>query len=211
MDFSKVFGATFREVDKGERDGRPTHIVRASRTYPTTQTDLWEAITEKRRIERWFSDVSGDLKLGGRFSLEGNAGGDIAVCKPPDEFALTWEFGGNASWVKITIENVEDGALLTLEHELPTDKKSEAHWDQYGPGATGVGWEMAMLGLDRHLLSDGQSTLEVDQAWAEGDQGKAMLRTWAEAWGKAHSEAGAPTQTAMNTAERTANFYTGEC
>lgn len=210
MDFSKALGATFRGVDKGEREGRPTHIVRASRTYPTTQADLWEAVTEKKRIRRWFLDVSGDFKLGGRFSIEGNADGDITVCKPPNVLALTWEFGGNTSWVKITIENVEDGALLTLEHELPTDKKSEAHWDQYGPGATGVGWEMAMLGLDGHLKASGQSILAAGQAWVEGDQGKATLRTWAEAWGKAHSRAGTPLQTAMEIAERTANFYAGE-
>lgn len=210
MDFGKAFGATFREVDSGERDGQPTHIVRASRTYPTTQGDLWNAMTQKERIGRWFADVSGDFRLGGRFTIEGNADGEITACKPPNALALTWEFGESTSWVTITIEKIEDGALLTLEHELPTDKKSEAHWDQYGPGATGVGWEMAMLGLDGHLLADGQSVLEAGQAWAEGDRGKATLRTWAEAWGKAHSQAGTPTETAIGMAERTVSFYTGE-
>lgn len=210
MDFSKAFGATFREVVSGERDGSPTHIVRASRTYPTTPDDLWSAMTEKERVQRWFAPVSGDLKPGGRFSINGNADGDITVCEPPTAFALTWEFGGTMSWVRVTIEKIEDGALLTLEHELPTDKKSEAHWDQYGPGATGVGWDWAMLGLDGHLSSDGQSQLDAGAAWAEGPQGKATLRTWAEAWGEAHIKAGVPTQIAWDMAERNAAFYTGE-
>lgn len=210
MDFSKAFGATFREVHSGEREGSSTHIVRASRTYPTTQADLWNAVTQKERARRWFAEVSGDLKLGGRFSIEGNADGDIIVCKPPHELALTWEFGGSKSWVRIAFETVEDGTLMTLEHELPTDKKSEGHWDQYGPGATGVGWEWAMLGLDGHLSGDGRSSIAAGAAWAEGVNGKATLRGWAEAWGSADTEAGTPAQIAIDMAKRTAKFYTGE-
>lgn len=210
MDFERAFGADIREVSKGEREGRPTHVVRASRTYPTSPEDLWTAITEKRRIESWFGQVSSDFKHGGRFSIEGNAEGDIISCDPPHTLALSWEFGGNTSWVTATIKNVKDGALLTLEHELPTDEVSEAHWDKYGPGATGVGWEMAMLGLDGHVRTNGESVIEAGKAWAEGIEGKRMLRFWSEAWGKAHSEDGTPTQIAEETAARTANFYTGQ-
>lgn len=210
MDFSETFGATFREVGKGERDGRPTHIVRASRTYATSQDDLWSALTERERVCRWFAEVSGDLKPGGRFSIKGNADGDITACEPPRVLALTWEFGDNVSWVRVTAEVSEEGALLTLEHEIPTDEKSEAHWAKYGPGATGVGWEMALFGLDAHFSSDGQPLLDAGAAWAESAQGKATLRSWADAWGKAHIRAGAPVQTAKDMAERTAGFYTGE-
>ncbi|WP_299738828.1 SRPBCC family protein [uncultured Roseobacter sp.] len=184
MDFEKAFGADIREVGKGEREGRLTHVVRAARTYPTSQADLWTAITEKQRIERWFGDVSGDFKPGGRFSIEGNADGDITSCDPPHTLALTWEFGGNKSWVTATIQDVKGGALLTLEHELPTDKESEAHWEKFGPGATGVGWEMAMLGLDGHLQLKGQPVIVAGQEWAEAKKGKSRLRSWAEAWGE---------------------------
>ena len=59
MEFSKAFGASFRETVKSERDGKSTRIVRASRTYPTNQSDLWSALTEKVRIKRWFAEVSG--------------------------------------------------------------------------------------------------------------------------------------------------------
>lgn len=104
----------------------------------------------------------------------------------------------------------KDGAFLTLEHELPSDEKSEAHWEQYGPGATGLGWEMAIFGLDAHLSSDGQLHLEAGAAWAEGSQGKITLRIWAEAWGEAHVRAGAPAQTARGMDERTTGFYIGE-
>ncbi|MDX8355758.1 SRPBCC family protein [Cognatiyoonia sp. IB215182] len=210
MDFNEALGASFREVGRGERDGRPTQIVRASRSYPTTPVDLWRALTDKERVQRWFANVTGDFEQGGRFSIAGNADGDILTCAPPRLLALTWEFGGNTSWVNVTIEESEEGALLTLEHEHPTDPESQAHWDRYGPGATGVGWELAMMGLDMHVSGDGSSTIEAGEAWAESAIGKATLREWAEAWGKAHVETGTAAQIAMESAERTAAFYTGE-
>ncbi len=210
MDFSKTFGVTFREVASGERDGRPTHIVRASRTFPTTPGDLWTALTEKTRLRRWCSEVSGDLRPGGLYAIEGNASGEITACDPPMALALTWEYDGGLSWVRVTVEEADNGALLTLEHEIPTDEKSEAHWDRYGPGAAGVGWELWFLGLDAHLSNNGAPSLEPATAWSEGAQGKATIRQWAEAWGKAHVRAGAPSQIAMDMADRTAVFYAGE-
>ncbi|WP_299892580.1 SRPBCC domain-containing protein [uncultured Ruegeria sp.] len=210
MDFETAFGADFREVSEGEREGRLTHVVRAQRTYRTSPENLWSAITEKQRIESWFGKISGDFKRGGRFSIEGNADGDIFACEPPHSVSVTWEFGGNKSWVTATIKDVEDGALLMIEHELPTDTESEAHWEKYGPGATDVGWEMAMLGLDGHLQLNGQSVIAAGQEWAEAEEGKSRLRSWAEAWGKAHIEDGTPMKIAMETAARTADFYTGE-
>ncbi len=210
MELTEALGASFREVVSGEREGARTYIVRASRHYPTTPAELWGALTDKERLQRWFAKVAGDFKQGGRFSIEGNADGDIVVCEPPGQLALTWEFGGNTSWVNVTIQQSDEGALLTLEHEHPTDPESQAHWDQYGPGATGVGWELAMLGLEMHLSGDGTSTIKAGQAWAGSATGKATLRGWAEAWGKAHAEAGTDAQIAKETAERTAAFYTGE-
>ena len=46
-------------------------------------TTLWDACTNAERIPRWFLPVSGDLRLGGRYQLEGNAGGTIERCDPP--------------------------------------------------------------------------------------------------------------------------------
>lgn len=210
MDFTEAFGATFREVGESRRDGKMTRIIRASRTYPTSQQDLWSALTEKERICRWFAEVTGDLEAGGRYAIKDNAAGKITTCEPPRNLALTWEFSNNVSWVSVTVEVAKGGARLTLEHEMPTDPRSEVHWAIYGPGATGVGWDLAFVSLDVHLSGDGQSSLDTGVAWAEGAPGKATLRTWAEDWGDAHIKAGAPVATANEMADRTAGFYTGE-
>ena len=210
MDFGAVIGTTIRKVENSERNGQPTHIVQAERVFATTPDDLWSALTEGDRIQRWFAEVSGKLKRGGHFAVKGNASGEILACRPPELLELTWVFGGIESWVTIRIKDDEKGAQMILEHELPTDKQSEAHWNKYGPGATGVGWEMGLLGLDANILNPDKKLLEAGEAWAEGTQGKASLREWAVAWGEAHISSGAPTQAAREAAERTAAFYTGE-
>ncbi|MEM7635602.1 MAG: SRPBCC domain-containing protein [Pseudomonadota bacterium] len=86
----EAFGADFREVDERTRMGNPVRVVRAERVYMTGQTDLWDALTNIERIRRWFSPVSGELHLGGRYQIEGNAGGTITRCDEPEALDVTW-------------------------------------------------------------------------------------------------------------------------
>ena len=90
-------GAVDRTVSSLERDGQAARAVTLARSYATTVEDLWDAVTKAERIGRWFLPVSGDLELGGRYQLEGNAGGTITHCERPSFLALTWEFGGDVS------------------------------------------------------------------------------------------------------------------
>jgi len=133
-----------RAVSSAERDGEPARAV----ILATTLEDLWDVVTNAARIPRWFLPISGELQLGGRYQFEGNAGGVITACDPPSRMAATWEFGEHVSWVQLRLANAEAGrARLTLTHTAPLSE----HWDEYGPGATGVGWEMGLLGLALHL------------------------------------------------------------
>ena len=93
--------AVERSVSALERDGQPARAVILSRSYPTTVEDLWDAVTSGERIARWFLPVSGKLELGGRYQLEGNAGGLITACERASHLALTWEFGEDVSWVEV--------------------------------------------------------------------------------------------------------------
>src|SRR4029434_452351 len=97
QDIAGLIGAVTREVTGREHDGRPARVVSASRTYDTTMEDVWDAVTNAERIPRWCLPVSGDLRLGGRYQLQGNAGGEITRCEPPRAVGMTWEFGGEVS------------------------------------------------------------------------------------------------------------------
>src|SRR5580693_9663876 len=101
FDPAAAVGPVAREVRSGSRDGEPTKITVARRVYPGGQADLWDAVTSADRLPRWFLPVSGDLRVGGRYQTEGNAGGVVERCSPPESFAVTWEFGRTLSWLAV--------------------------------------------------------------------------------------------------------------
>ena len=82
-DFEKHLGQVERSVSSLERGGKPARAVTLTRTYDTTVDDLWDAVTSPERLPRWFAPVGGDLKLGGRYKVHGNAGGEVTACEPP--------------------------------------------------------------------------------------------------------------------------------
>jgi hypothetical protein len=155
-----------------------------------------------------FSRFSGDLRLGGRYQLQGNASGQIRVCDPPQMLNLTWEFGGQTNWVNVRLAELSDGGTsLRLEHiaHVPDD-----FWNQYGPGAVGVGWDLAMLGLRRHLESG--ATLDPKQGaeWPTTEDGKEFVRGSSDDWCRASTATGTPEAAAREAAERTTASYTGQ-
>ena len=168
------------------RDGQPASAVALSRSFHTTIGDLWDAITQADRIPRWFAPVTGNLEPGGRYQVEGNAGGTITVCESQSHFGLTWEFAGDVSWVEVQAWEEEGGRVgLTLTH---TALLSE-HWDQFGPGAVGVGWETAFLGLALHIADPSWPKPDVME-FAFSPEGRAFITGSSEAWAQAAIAAG---------------------
>ena len=206
FDVGEHLGATERSVSALERDGRLARAVTLYRGYATSLEDLWDAVTNRERLPRWFLPVGGELESGGRYQLEGNAGGAITACGKPWHFALTWEFGGDVSWVEVRLSQGEAGrARLGLTH---TQLLSE-HWSQYGPAATGIGWELALLGLAFHLAQPAAPKPD-EVAVATSRDGKAFIRGSGEGWARASVEAGEDPAAARAAAKRTIAFYTGE-
>ncbi len=199
-------GAVERVVSLLERDGQPASAVTMSRVFETTVEDLWDAVTNGERIPRWFLPITGDIEAGGSYQLEGNASGAIRACERLSHFAVTWEFGGDVSWVEVSLEGArEGGTRLSLTH---TALLSE-HWDEYGPGAVGVGWEMGFLGLAIHIEQPGEP--QPDEAeFATSREGRAFISGSSDGWGQAAIEAGTDSDAALAAARRTTAFYTGE-
>lgn len=206
FDVEEQLAAAERSVSARERDGRPARVVGLARRYATTPAELWDAATNADRIPRWFLPVSGDLALGGRYQLEGNAGGLITACEPSSHLALTWEFGGDLSWLEAWFRHDGPGsARLTLTHtSLVTE-----HWDRYGAGATGVGWESALLVLAMHLANPAAPKPD-EVAFAASADGRAFIAGSSAAWAEAAIAAGEEPGAARGAAARTTAFYTGE-
>ncbi|MBD8504869.1 SRPBCC family protein [Hoyosella sp. G463] len=198
-------GLVAREVRSGSRGDTPTRTVIARRTYSTDQADLWDALTNAERLPRWFLPISGELAIGGQYQLKGNAGGTIEQCEPPDSLSVTWEMGPQVSWLRVRLSPAGKGTELELEHEAPVDPE---FWAQYGPGATGAGWDLALMGLGLHLASGEAIDPDVENAFSTSPEGVEFVRACASAWARAAIADGDDPDSAHAAAERTLAFYT---
>ena len=173
FDLTAHMNAMTRVVKNLERDGKPAKAVLASCIYETDAADLWDALTNKERLPRWFSSVSGDFELGGRFHVENNASGTITECVPNQKIAATWEFGGGVSWITVTLMPEGDKTRLELEHVAHVDP----HWERFGPGAVGVGWDLGFMGLGRHIAEPSAAKPpEADEGWFATAEAKNFIR-----------------------------------
>jgi uncharacterized protein YndB with AHSA1/START domain len=132
-----------------------TATVRMRRTYRAEPEELWDALTDPERMKRWFLPVTGDLKVGGSFELQGNAGGEILECQPPQRFRVT--FGGPTSILEIRLTPAAGSSTdLELEHamtEPPAPGGAGALW-------VGPGWDGAIMGLALYI--NGELTPDAD-------------------------------------------------
>jgi len=206
FDLVSHLGAMTRTVESLERDGQPAKAVIASRRFDTDPADLWDAVTSPARLRRWFAPVSGELRLGGRYQVEGNASGTITACEPNRHVAATWEFMGGTSWIELTLSEEEDGTRLELRHIAPVN----AHWDNYGPGAVGVGWELGFLGLATHLALPDADVRAEGTGWETSEEARSLIRASAEGWGAAAIADGEDRAHALSAAEATRRFFSGE-
>jgi uncharacterized protein YndB with AHSA1/START domain len=205
IDVSEQVSAIRRQVGTRVLEAGEARVVTIARTYAAPVDDVWDACTNAERIPRWFLPVSGELRLGGRYQLEGNAGGTIERCDPPNGFAATWEYGGEMSWIelRLTAENAER-TRFQLEHVAHVD---DERWAQFGPGAVGVGWDLGLLGLALHLESGGEVDRAAAEAWTTSADGRDFMERCSEGWRAASVAAGTDSAEAEAAAQRTTAFY----
>lgn len=199
-----------RQVVDRDMPAGAARVVRLEREYDAAIDEVWDAVTNPDRIGRWFLPISGDYRVGGRYQLEGNAGGEIVSCERPNRFKVTWVYGevtseADISEVEVHLSRVDGGRTrLRLEHAavVPEDR-----WAEYGPGAVGVGWDMGVLGLTLHL--EGGSVGD-PIAWQVSDEGRDFATRSSEAWGAANRAAGASAEAAARAVANTTAFYAPE-
>jgi uncharacterized protein YndB with AHSA1/START domain len=191
-----------RVLESGE-----ARVVTVSQSYDTDPADLWDACTNIERIPRWFLPITGDLKVGGQYQLEGNANGTILTCEPPRAFTATWEYGGNVSWIDVSISADGPGrSRLLLEHIANVG----GHWQEFGPGAVGIGWDLGLVGLAIHLSTGEAVDPQLGQQWTTSDEGRRFMALSSEAWYDANVAGGADPAWARPAADRCASAYLAE-
>jgi uncharacterized protein YndB with AHSA1/START domain len=206
LDMTRQIQAVRRRVEARTLASGERRVVALAQTYDAPIEDVWQAVTSAERIPRWFLPVTGDLRAGGRYQLEGNAGGTIERCDPPHTFAASWEFGGAVSWIEVRLTAVDSGRTqIELEHVAPHDPE---RWATYGPGAVGVGWDLALPALALHLT--GGETVDAARAaaWAASEAGRLFATDASNRWCEASIAFGTDPGEARAAAERTTAFYT---
>ena len=180
-------------------------MVAVCRNYDAAPDGVWDALTTPERIERWLGPTTGEFRLGGRFAVKDNASGEILACEKPKLLRVTWEYGGQVSWVDAILSRSKEGTSLVVEH---TGAVPPEMWDQFGPGAVGIGWEMALMGLAEHLVRPNEPRLDPADPEMVNPLNELMASSSA-AWADASVADGTDPEQARAAADRCLAFYTG--
>ncbi|MFF7679901.1 SRPBCC family protein [Actinacidiphila glaucinigra] len=192
----------------GSRDvaGEEARTVLLRRTYDAPVEDVWDACTTAERIGRWFMPVTGELRLGGRYQLQGNAGGEVLRCEPPKLLRVSWVMGEAPGFSEVEVRLAARDAertVLELEHVAVVPP---GMWDRFGPGAVGVGWDLGLLGLGLYLAGE-PSGPEMAEKWQYSDEARDFMTRSSGAWGTAYAASGAPEDTVAAAVDATTGFY----
>jgi uncharacterized protein YndB with AHSA1/START domain len=179
IDIAGQLAAIYREV--GERDGGEAVGVLMRRSYDAAIEDVWDAVTDPERVRRWFLPLTGDLRAGGSFQLEGNASGEILSCEPPRLLRVT--FGGPTSIVELRLSSSGAETLLELEHTVPLEIARSAAGALY----VGPGWDGALMGLDLYLRGEAPDD---PVAAANSPEAQAFSKQSVAAWAAAVESSG---------------------
>ena len=122
-----------------------------TRTYETTIEDLWDACTDPDRLARWYTTVSGDLRLGGTFHQANMGSGTIVDCEAPHMLRLS--LGGGVDEIELRLfAGAEDGTTrLELQHATTLDAHDIGGTTYDAIFCMGGGYYPRFLALDKHL------------------------------------------------------------
>jgi uncharacterized protein YndB with AHSA1/START domain len=147
-------------------------IVRVEDRYDTDVDDLWSALTDSRRLARWYGEVEGDLRLGGEFRARVSASGwegtgRVEACEPPRRLLVTtretdesWRKGNGVppfdNAIEATLTADGDQTILVIEVQgMPLDKVA----------FYGAGWQIHAENLAAHLA--GRDRGDTETRWDE--------------------------------------------
>jgi uncharacterized protein YndB with AHSA1/START domain len=136
-------------------------VVRIEDRYDTGIDDLWSALSDPRRLARWYGQVEGDLRPGGEFHgrLEFWEGtGRVEACEPSRRLLVTTR-GVDEPYdevIEATLTADGDQTILVIETRgMPLDLIA----------AYGAGYQIHAENLAAHLA--GRERVDSKARWAE--------------------------------------------
>lgn len=152
-------------------DGDATITARVRHEFAAAPETVWSAITSAEHLSAWMAPVSGDLAVGGSWTLayeNGAALGTVRECEPARRFVTSWgwSFVADAPESTLTVEltaTASGGTVLELVHErMPAPGTGYA-----------AGWYAGARVLDRYLHGGSLEHADWQADWATA---MAMIR-----------------------------------
>lgn len=205
FNFDRIASNIRRQVASFNQDSKPMRKVVLSCDFAESKKVLWQSLIDPEKLSQWFQPVSGELRLGGRFQILDNAAGTVVSCQSGRNLSITWEFAGDMSWVDVSLVELDNGSIrLSISHTMNFSE----HWTHYGPGATGVGWELSLYGLAFFLLHPSEQKFD-EMEFVSSPTGRSVIEESSEGWAEAGIASGIEPNHAQQAAQRTTMFYTG--
>jgi uncharacterized protein YndB with AHSA1/START domain len=180
-----------REV-RGERETvrGPAYGTVCRRRFDAPMEDVWDAITNAERINRWFLPVSGELRLGGRYQLEGNASGEILRCEPPTMLRVSWIYEDNYSELEVRLRSIGGGAtVVEIEHLMRIEDLTGAGMSlSEGLVAAGAGWDLVLDGLGKYLRGQLDEPPTAEGDWEPTAEDEERYSQYEKLWQKVVKE-----------------------
>lgn len=169
-------------------------------SFGCSADELFSLLTTSESLKKWFGTVKIDEFV---YEIEGNASGRIESCTN-NSFLITWEHEGNVSYLNVEVgaETPERSTLNAGFSSNPQDISVEFS-EKYGSGATGIGWDLSLWGLQR--LTEG-----LDPRGFTAQEYAEFVSESAAAWADADRASGIEETVARQRAENSRNFYMGE-
>ncbi|MGI8712252.1 MAG: SRPBCC domain-containing protein [Solirubrobacteraceae bacterium] len=139
------------ELRRGRIAAGEARVAVFTRTYETTAEDLWDACTNPERLGRWYTTVTGDLRVGGSFQQRNMGAGTIEVCESPHTLKLS--LGGGADEIELRLATGDRPGTTRLEvqHATTLDRHEIGGQMFDAIYCMGGGYYPRLAALDQHL------------------------------------------------------------
>lgn len=138
------------DVRWGRVDGSDS--VTIDWTFDVAADRVWAAVSTPSGLGSWFGSVSGELRVGGQWSVsfdDGSASGTVTTCEPQKGFTTSYVQGihgpDDVHSVQVTLAPADGSTRLTLVHAFPADATPRLR-----TGMT-AGWNAYLAALDASL------------------------------------------------------------